>query len=108
LGVALTKLKVEEHVQIDIYESASKLTQVGAGITFWPRGWEIMKNMGLEDSLIGKLTSSDNKPNVENMSMCFLSGGQGQILMVFYRRIALLDEEKQSIRGYHHSRLWKY
>ncbi|KAF9553098.1 hypothetical protein CPC08DRAFT_714057 [Agrocybe pediades] len=67
LAVALSKLKLEDHLDINIYESASKLTEVGAGITFWPRGWEIMRKMGLEEFLLSKLSSAEIKPCVEEL-----------------------------------------
>ena len=51
MAVALTRLNITDTIQVDIYESAAKLTQVGAGITIWPRGWEIIRELGLEDGL---------------------------------------------------------
>ncbi|KAF4618173.1 hypothetical protein D9613_011656 [Agrocybe pediades] len=69
LAVALSKLEAEDHLDINVYESASKLTEVGAGINFWPRGWEIMRNMGLEESLLSKLSSAEIKPCVEELRL---------------------------------------
>jgi len=53
---------------VDIYESTSKLAQVGAGVTMWPRAWEIMQNMGLEESLIAKLPPGQEKPTMDKLS----------------------------------------
>lgn len=39
-------------IQIDIYEASSHIAEIGAGINLWKRGWEIMKNVGLEDALL--------------------------------------------------------
>ncbi|KAF9550597.1 hypothetical protein CPC08DRAFT_729153 [Agrocybe pediades] len=45
LAVTLKKLGVEDKITLDVYESAAKLSQVGAGVTMWPRAWQIMKNL---------------------------------------------------------------
>lgn len=34
-----------------MYESTAKLAPVGAGISIWPRAWDILKKMGLEKAL---------------------------------------------------------
>ncbi|KAF8148009.1 salicylate hydroxylase [Crassisporium funariophilum] len=39
-------------VDVDIYEASSNISAIGAGINFWPRSWEIMKNIGLESTLV--------------------------------------------------------
>ena len=39
------------NVDVDIYESASAFGQVGAGMGFWPRIWESMRLLGLEEEL---------------------------------------------------------
>ena len=39
------------NVDVDIYESASAFSQVGAGMGFWPRIWESMRALGLEEEL---------------------------------------------------------
>lgn len=62
MAVALSNLHLDEHIQVDIYESTAKLTQVGAGITLWPRGREILKNMGLEESLAERLSADQELP----------------------------------------------
>ncbi|KAH9478749.1 Salicylate hydroxylase [Psilocybe cubensis] len=62
IGVAMSNLKLDNVFQVDIYESTAKLTQVGAGITIWPRGWEILKNMGLEASLVERLSPDQEVP----------------------------------------------
>lgn len=51
LAVALTRLGVDQKVEVDIYEATTKLAQVGAGITLWPRGWEVLKLLGLDERL---------------------------------------------------------
>ncbi|KAM5540130.1 hypothetical protein V8D89_006270 [Ganoderma adspersum] len=52
LVLALCLKKYAPGVDFDIYESASELTEVGAGIGMTPRIWWIMKDLGLEDELL--------------------------------------------------------
>lgn len=39
-------------VEIDLYEQANQITEIGAGITVWPRTWGILKSLGLEGDLL--------------------------------------------------------
>ena len=39
-------------IDIAIYESAHELSEIGAGIGVWPRIWEILRSLGLEEDLI--------------------------------------------------------
>ncbi|PPQ92525.1 hypothetical protein CVT25_010358 [Psilocybe cyanescens] len=71
LAVALSRLKVDEYLQIDIYESTAKLTQVGAGIMIWPRGWEIVQSMGLEASLAEKMSPDQELPSPDQIKPTF-------------------------------------
>ncbi|KAF8803473.1 salicylate hydroxylase [Phlegmacium glaucopus] len=52
LSSALGFLKVESQVKIDIYEASSHISEIGAGINMWKRTWEILKNIGLEGTLL--------------------------------------------------------
>lgn len=54
----------EKLVEIDVYEAAPELTQVGAGLTIWPRTWDIFQKIGMEDTLAGYLgRHPDDKPS---------------------------------------------
>ncbi|OBZ74451.1 Salicylate hydroxylase [Grifola frondosa] len=52
LMLALSLHKSAANVRVDIYESASQFTEIGAGIGMWPRVWELIKALGLEDQLL--------------------------------------------------------
>ncbi|KAI0682373.1 FAD/NAD(P)-binding domain-containing protein [Cytidiella melzeri] len=39
------------HISVDIYEAASELKELGAGIGMWPRTWKIIKKLGLHEAL---------------------------------------------------------
>ncbi|KAJ8461949.1 hypothetical protein ONZ45_g18110 [Pleurotus djamor] len=41
--------------QVDIYEAAPSLTEQGAGITLWERGWEIITKLGIEPDMTARL-----------------------------------------------------
>jgi len=70
LATALSRFcpkEIESHqLQVDVYESTAKLTEVGAGITIWPRGWEIIKQLGLAETLKDKLAPGQ-RPDEEGM-----------------------------------------
>ena len=63
LAVALSKLDLDNAIKIDIYEAASELTQVGAGITFWPRAWDIIEKLGLDGELAEHLAPGQHIPD---------------------------------------------
>ncbi|KAI1788600.1 FAD/NAD(P)-binding domain-containing protein [Ganoderma leucocontextum] len=56
LGGLIFALLMQKHAQdsmeVDIYESAHELTEVGAGVSMWPRIWKIVRYLGLEDELL--------------------------------------------------------
>ncbi|KAL0579729.1 hypothetical protein V5O48_002293 [Marasmius crinis-equi] len=42
-------------VQLDLYEQAPQMTEIGAGVTVWPRTWGMLKAMGMEEELVKRL-----------------------------------------------------
>lgn len=56
LAYALSKCP---DIQIDVYEGASRFSEIGVGIGIWWRPWQILKSLGLEDDLCQLL---DSKP----------------------------------------------
>lgn len=42
---------------VDIYESASHFSEIGAGIGIWPRVWDTLVSLGLEEDLKSRSTS---------------------------------------------------
>ena len=51
LTLASVLAKFSKDIQIDIYESASEFSEIGAGITVWRRTWRIMEMIGLNEGL---------------------------------------------------------
>ncbi|KAF8964494.1 salicylate hydroxylase, partial [Flammula alnicola] len=52
LSSALGSLGHGRNLDVDIYEGAAYMSEIGAGINLWPRTWEILKNLGLEQQLV--------------------------------------------------------
>ncbi|KAJ4484354.1 salicylate hydroxylase [Lentinula edodes] len=40
------------NIELTLYEQAAQITEIGAGITVWPRTWMLLKSMGLEEDLL--------------------------------------------------------
>ncbi|KAF5310175.1 hypothetical protein D9619_010215 [Psilocybe cf. subviscida] len=57
LSAALGQLGKNRALEVNLYESASEISAIGAGITFWPRQWKIIKTLGIDESLL-KFTPS--------------------------------------------------
>ncbi len=51
LAFAVALAKTGADVDVDIYESAAKFSEIGAGIGMWPRVWNTLVGLGLEDDL---------------------------------------------------------
>lgn len=63
LSSALGILGRGRNFELDIYEGATHISEIGAGINFWPRTWEIMKSLGLDHELARMLPHvPDNNP----------------------------------------------
>jgi len=52
LSSGLGFLAKQRNLQIDIYEAASNIWEIGAGINVWPRTWNVFKALGLEENLL--------------------------------------------------------
>ncbi|KAF9478843.1 salicylate hydroxylase [Pholiota conissans] len=84
LAVALSHMKIDQEIQVDIYESAARITQVGAGITFWPRTWEILKDLGMEDDLVAYMNPGQELPSKMNpkLALCYRKSDGGHNIMI--------------------------
>ena len=59
-----------EYLDIHVYESASVIAEVGAGIALWPRVWETVKALGLDKSLLQFASQPPDKAAREH-SICY-------------------------------------
>ncbi|KAF8624147.1 hypothetical protein AX17_007210 [Amanita inopinata Kibby_2008] len=71
MAVALSRYP---DIQVEIYEQAVHLAEVGTGITMFPRPWDILKKLGLEDELLKH--SSKQPVNGEAESFFYRKGDQ--------------------------------
>lgn len=70
LAVALSRIHPSNDfindIEVDIYEASSQFTQIGTGITLWPRAWKILvEQLGLGPSLLDHLSGQqvpDDEP----------------------------------------------
>jgi len=53
LAFALSK---SPEIQVDVYEAASKFTEIGAGIGVWWRTRQVLKSLDLEEDMARLLT----------------------------------------------------
>ncbi|KAE9390248.1 FAD/NAD(P)-binding domain-containing protein, partial [Gymnopus androsaceus JB14] len=45
----------DSNIEINLYEQAAQITEIGAGIRLWPRTWELLKSLGVQQDLIALL-----------------------------------------------------
>ena len=79
LGGLLFALFLQKHaqdVEVDIYEAAHALTELGAGVAMWPRVWELIKYLELEDELLQISGSS----RAGSAALCPCSPGSTRIV----------------------------
>jgi 2-polyprenyl-6-methoxyphenol hydroxylase-like FAD-dependent oxidoreductase len=52
-------------ISVDVYEAASKFTEIGAGISLWWRTRQVLKSLGLEEDVIRLLPVRPGKDRGE-------------------------------------------
>lgn len=57
LGAAIA-LSALQNVEIDIYEKAQELREIGAGIRIGYNGWKVLELLGAADKITGHLKKS--------------------------------------------------
>ena len=64
LSLAVVLGKFCRDIEIDLYETLPRFTEIGAGISVWKRTWFIMQELGL-DQILGKMAV---QPPVDELS----------------------------------------
>lgn len=72
LTFAVSLRKFCKNVTVDIYESAAMFAEIGAGIGLWPRVWEVMKSLGLNEDLQAIGSGIDNDLCMSSWIYCFM------------------------------------
>ena len=60
LSAALHDFDKANKLEVNLYESAHQISEIGAGIGMWPRTWKIMKELGFEEALAHFLPALPN------------------------------------------------
>ena len=60
LSAALHMFDKSNKLEINLYEGAHQITEIGAGIGMWPRTWKIMKELGFDEVLAHFLPALPN------------------------------------------------
>ena len=72
-AIALAKFP---DIQVDIYESAAELSEVGAGIGTWPRAWDVLQRLELATDLLETAsfaqTEGDDMYELSSTSLTYL------------------------------------
>jgi len=56
-------MNLDEFLQVDLYEAAVKLGEVGAGIGFSPQTWDVLKEFGLAEDLEARMVPGQSPPD---------------------------------------------
>ncbi|TCD68035.1 hypothetical protein EIP91_011646 [Steccherinum ochraceum] len=107
-------------IQVDVYEAAREMAEIGAGIGLWPRTWKILQSLGLENDLAEAAVSRPT--NLPRVAFTFRKGDQplgltfNQLvtpggLITFHRpdfQKVILKHLPPSCRTHTHKRLVSY
>jgi salicylate hydroxylase len=85
-AIALSKYR---DIEVTIYESAAKLTELGAGVGIWPRPWRVLEALGVGDDLL-KMTEIKH---TTELSMDFFERGSRDFLSPMTSPNVPLQEE---------------
>jgi 2-polyprenyl-6-methoxyphenol hydroxylase-like FAD-dependent oxidoreductase len=99
LALALSKSRFHETIIVNIYEAAPELSEIGAGIAFLPRTWEILKILGLAEALADRLTHPPGtKPSKSLLSsLIVMHLTASQVLSFSSERVISLKEWQSKI-----------
>ncbi|KAF5379482.1 hypothetical protein D9615_006637 [Tricholomella constricta] len=117
---AAVALSAYPDIDVEVYEGASELAEVGAGIGIFPRPWEIIQRLGLEKDLLqcsevkpqeGPVTSFRYRKSDQNPGLEFYTLMTNGNLMLFHRadfQRALLRRLPKSCQTHCSKRLRSY
>lgn len=52
LASCVAQVDNRKEIEVDIYEGATELAEIGAGINIWPRGFEMLAKIGLKEDIL--------------------------------------------------------
>ncbi|KAI0294488.1 salicylate hydroxylase [Multifurca ochricompacta] len=83
-------LSKSPHIQVDVYEAASKFTEIGAGVGVWWRTRQVLKTLGLEDDVIRLLSFLPGDDRVLSIQYRKADQPEGQDMGPMFSRGGLL------------------
>ncbi|KIY62359.1 salicylate hydroxylase [Cylindrobasidium torrendii FP15055 ss-10] len=100
-AVALSKY---DDIDLDLYEAASKLTEVGAGVVVLPRTWDVLEKLGISEDLSKKAPQQPKREQAP--SFTYRKGDEAEglhidVLMIQGRLIPLHRAEFQTTLALH-------
>jgi salicylate hydroxylase len=66
LTAALQHMDKDKKLQVQVYEAAPLLAEIGAGINLWLRSWEILRAIDLEETFVKMM---DEAPTDEDREL---------------------------------------
>ncbi|EKM51446.1 uncharacterized protein PHACADRAFT_263582 [Phanerochaete carnosa HHB-10118-sp] len=96
-----------QNIEVDIYESASAFGQVGAGMGFWPRIWENMRLLGLEEDLKPLVSSGKPFRYTKGDQPQYLSFGESHSALQTFHRNDILAVFLRHIPTYYRAHFGK-
>ncbi|GLB41440.1 putative salicylate hydroxylase [Lyophyllum shimeji] len=91
---AAVALSAYRDIDVEVYEAATELAEVGAGIGIFPRAWEVIRRLGLEDELLqytdvkpedGPVSAFRYRKSDQNSGLEFYTLVTNGKLMLFHR-----------------------
>ncbi|KAF8632801.1 hypothetical protein AX17_004756 [Amanita inopinata Kibby_2008] len=88
LASAIGHLDKHKSIEIDVYESAAILAEIGAGINIWLRAWKLLKDIGLEEDLLQLVTEAPDEEGGDALIFEFRKGDQkkGRSILDMYAK----------------------
>ena len=52
LACCIAQMDKQKTIEVDIYEATAEMAEIGAGINIWPRAFQILAKIGLEEEIL--------------------------------------------------------
>ena len=59
-------------LDVHLYEAASQISEIGAGLNIWQRVYDILTDLGLEDDMKKYLDSAETTCELDSLVECLL------------------------------------
>lgn len=75
LAATISKFTSEQDgiIKVDMYESKSEVSVIGAGVGIWKRSWQVLQDLGFEEELVKRGVKVPVDGECKSLGMAFLS-----------------------------------